>query len=318
MPRVAILDDYHEVVLSWIDWSTVSEDCELHVFTKPFADEDDAAKSLQGFEIAVANRERTPFPKSLLEKLPDLKLLVTTGMRNLAIDLNAARDCGITVCGTQLMPGAAAEMTWALIMALAKRIPAENAAVHGGGWQAAFGQILKGKTLGIVGPGRLGGVVAGYGKAFGMNVIGWSRNLTDERCAELGIGRADKETLFTDSDIVSVHLLLSDRTRGLVGKRELSLMKPTAFLVNTARGPIVDEEALIDALRNKRIAGAGLDVYDVEPLPADHPLRKLDNAVLTGHTSNLNRDNWELCFGQAVEDVRAWLDGAPVRVLNQG
>ncbi|MEL0108196.1 MAG: D-2-hydroxyacid dehydrogenase family protein [Rhodospirillaceae bacterium] len=318
MPRIAILDDYHEVVLEWIDWSVLPDDCELKVFNRPFSNEDDAAKSLKGFEIVVANRERTPFPKTLLERLGDLKLLVTTNMRNLAIDMDAARDNGITVCGTKVIFGPAAEMAWALMLALMKKIPEENTAMHTGGWQAEFGHVVRGKTLGIVGVGKLGSVVSKYGLAFGMNVIGWSQNLTDERCAELGITRVDKETIFRDSDVVTIHQLMSERTRGLVGKHELSLMKPTAYLINTARGPIIDETALIDSLQNKRIAGAGLDVYDKEPLPEDHPLRQLDNVILTGHTSNLNRDNWEICYGEALEDIQAWLKGEPIRVLNQG
>ncbi len=318
MPKIAILDDYHDVVLKWIDWSVLPDDYHLERFTEPFADEDAAALAMQGFEIVVANRERTPFPSSLLKRLPDLKLLVTTNMRNLAIDMDAARDNGITVCGTRVISGPAAEMTWALMLALLKEIPKENSAMHAGGWQAEFGQVVKGKTLGIVGVGKLGSMVAKYGLAFGMNVIGWSENLTDERCAELGIQRVDKETIFRDSDVVTIHQLLSERTRNLVGTHELSLMKPTAFLINTARGPIINEAAMIDALKEKRIAGAGLDVYDKEPLPKDHPLRKLDNVILTGHTSNLSRDNLEICYGEAIENIQAWLQGKPIRVINQG
>ena len=318
MPKIAILDDYHDVVLKWIDWSALPDDYQLERFTEPFADEDAAALAMQGFEIVVANRERTPFPSSLLKRLPDLKLLVTTNMRNLAIDMDAARDNGIMVCGTRVISGPAAEMTWALMLSLMKMIPKENATMHEGGWQTEFGHVVKGKTLGIVGVGKLGSLVARYGLAFEMKVIGWSENLTDERCAELGIQRVDKETIFRDSDVVTIHQLLSDRTRGLVGTHEISLMKPTAYLINTARGPIIDEGAMIDALREKRIAGAGLDVYDKEPLPKDHPLRKLDNVILTGHTSNLSRDNWGICYGEAVENIQAWLQGKPIRVLNQG
>ena len=318
MPRIAILDDYHDVVLKWIDWSVLPDDYELELFTKPFADEDAAAEALQGFEIIVANRERTPFPCSLLERLSSVKLLVTTNMRNLAIDMDVARENDILVCGTKVIIGPAAEMTWGLVLALTKKIPAENAVMHADGWQAHFGEVLMGKTLGIVGVGKLGSMVSRYGLTFGMNVIGWSENLTDERCTELGIQRVDKEIIFRDSDIVSIHQLLSDRTRGLVGAHEFSLMKPTAYIINTSRGPIVDEDSMVDALKNKRIAGAGLDVYNKEPLPIDHPLRKLDNVILTGHTSNLSRDNWKICYGDALEDIQAWLKGEPIRVLNQG
>jgi phosphoglycerate dehydrogenase-like enzyme len=318
MPKLAILDDYHDVVLKWIDWSVLPDDYDIGLFTKPFTDGNAAAEALQGFEIIVANRERTPFPRSLLERLGDTKLLVTTNMRNLAIDMDAARENGIMVCGTKVIIGPAAEMAWGLILALTKKIPAENAAMHDGDWQTQFGEVLAGKTLGIVGVGKLGSMVARYGLAFGMNVIGWSENLTDERCAELGIQRVDKETIFRDSDIVTIHQLLSDRTRGLVGVHEFSLMKSTSYLINTARGPIVDEDAMVEALKNNRIAGAGLDVYNKEPLPTDHPLRKLDNVILTGHTSNLSRDNWDICYGEALEDVQAWLNGEPIRVINQG
>jgi phosphoglycerate dehydrogenase-like enzyme len=318
MPKIAILDDYHDVVLKWIDWSVLPDDYDIGLFTKPFADENTAAEALQGFEIIIANRERTPFPRSLLERLSDTKLLVTTNMRNLAIDMDAARENDIMVCGTKVISGPTAEMAWGLILSLTKRIPEENAVMHDDGWQAQFGEVLKGKTLGIVGVGKLGSMVARYGLAFDMNVIGWSENLTDERCAELGIQRVDKKTIFKDSDIVTIHQLLSDRTRGLVGAHEFSLMKPTSYLINTARGPIVDEDAMIDALMNKRIAGAGLDVYNKEPLPIEHPLRSLDNVILTGHTSNLSRDNWMICYGEALENVQAWLKGDPIRVLNEG
>lgn len=314
--RIAILDDYQNVALEMAPWDSLPPGVELTVFNEQIKGEDAVAKALADFDVVVAMRERTPFPASLIERLPNLKLLVTTGMRNLAIDMDAARRRGIPVCGTALLAYPAFEHTWALIMALFKRIPLEDRTMHEGGWQAAISVGLRDKTLGVLGLGKLGSQVAKVGIAFGMKVIAWSQNLTEERAKECGAVRVDKDTLFSESDVISIHVVLSDRTRGLVGQRELGLMKPSAFLVNTARGPIVDGAALVQALQRRTIAGAGLDVYAIEPLPPDHPLRKLDNAVLTGHTGYVMRETFELAYGEAVEDITAWLKGEPIRVLN--
>ncbi len=314
--RVAILDDYQNIGLAAADWSSLPSDVEVAVFNEHIKGEQAVANALAGFDVVVAMRERTPFPASLIEKLPNLKLLITTGMRNLAIDMKAARKRGLPVCGTALLPYPAFEHAWALILALMKQVPREDRAMHEGGWQSGLAEGLRGKTLGILGLGKLGSQVAKVGVAFGMKVIAWSQNLSDERAKECGAVKVDKDELFAESDVVTIHLLLSDRTRGLVGRRELGLMKPSAYLVNTSRGPIVEEAALIDVLQKQTIAGAGIDVYDVEPLPCGHPLRKLDNAILTGHTAYVIRETYELAYGEAVENIRAWLDGKPIRLLN--
>lgn len=315
MPRIAILDDYQSEARAAADWTALLG-CEAVPFRQPFVDEDEAAAALAAFEVVVAMRERTPFPASLLARLPALKLLVTTGMRNAAIDMAAARSGSIDVCGTGILPYPAAELCWALILALVKKIPAEDRIMRSGGWQGGLAEGLKGKILGLLGLGKLGIQAANVGRAFGMEVIAWSQNLTDARAAEAGAKRFEKDALFRAADIIAIHLVLSDRTRGLIGPRELALMKPAAYLVNTSRGPIVDEDALILALAERRIAGAGIDVYDREPLPPDHPLRHMENTVLTGHTGYVTRENWRLMYGDAVEDIRAWLGGKPVRLLN--
>ncbi len=315
MTRIAILDDYRNEALECADWS-VLPDCVIQVFDAPFDDEDAAAVSLAGFEVAVAMRERTPFPASLLDRLGDLRLLVTTGMRNLSIDMEAARGLDITVAGTGMLPYAASEHAWALILGLMKKISAEDAAMHKGGWQIGLTEGLSGKTLAILGLGRLGTRVAKVGLAFDMKVTAWSQNLDADTCAEAGVALVDKEGLFREADVLTVHTVLSERTRGLIGARELSWMKPTAYLVNTSRGPIVDEEALVEALERRQIAGAGIDVYVTEPLPPKHPLRRLDNTLLTGHTGYVMKENFELAYADAVENIRAWLAGEPLRVLN--
>jgi phosphoglycerate dehydrogenase-like enzyme len=315
MHRIAVLDDYQQIAHRFADWSRVP-DAEVVVFHDHVADEDAVVARLRDFDVIVAMRERTPFPRSLLSRLPKLELLVTSGARNKSIDLAAATDCGVTVCGTGNLAGPAAELTWALILAALRHVPQEDAGMRAGGWQHTVGTDLAGATLGVIGLGRLGERVATVGLAFGMDVVAWSQNLTDERAAEVGVRRVDKEELLRTADVLSLHVVLSDRSRGLIGAEEFALMKPTAVLVNTARGPIVDEAALIDALRTKRIAGAGLDVFDVEPLPVDHPLRELRNVVLTPHIGYGTRGSYELYHGEAVDDVLAWLDGSPVRVLN--
>jgi phosphoglycerate dehydrogenase-like enzyme len=314
--RVAILDDYQNIAFQAADWSSLPSDVELTVFNEHINGEQAVVDALADFDVVVAMRERTPFPATLIEKLPKLKLLVTTGMRNFAINMEAARKRGLPVCGTALLPYPAFEHAWALILALFKQIPREDRAMHEGGWQSGLSEGLRGKTLGIVGLGKLGSQVARVGVAFGMKVIAWSQNLSDERAKECGAIKVDKDKLFAESDVVTIHLVLSDRTRGLVGRRELGLMKPSAYLVSTSRGPIVEEAALIEVLQKRAIAGAGIDVYDVEPLPRDHPLRKLDNAILTGHTAYVVRETYELVYGEAVENIRAWLEGKPIRLLN--
>ena len=314
--RIAILDDYHNAALDAADWDSLGPETEIKVFNETIEGQDNVAKALQGFDVIVGMRERTPFPKSLIEKLPDLKLLITTGMRNQSFDMEAARQQGIVVSGTAMLGTAAAEHALALIFALFKKIPFEHRTMQEGGWQGHVSEGMDGKTLGLLGLGKLGSRVATVGLALGMNVIAWSENLTDERCQEVGATHVGKDALFAESDVISIHLVLSDRTRGLIGATELSLMKPTAYLVNTSRGPIVDEAALVEALSSNTIAGAGIDVYDTEPLPTDHPLRSLKNTVLTGHTGYVVKELYALAYGEAVEDIRAWMDGEPVRVLN--
>jgi phosphoglycerate dehydrogenase-like enzyme len=314
--RVAILDDYQGVALSMADWSSLAPAVSsVHPFHEPIRT-DELAERLRTFDAVVAMRERTPFPASLLEQLPSLKLLVTTGRRNAAIDVNAATARGIVVCGTGTLATPPVELTWGLILSLARKIPRETTAMREGAWQTTIGIGLHGKTLGVIGLGRLGTDVAKIGKAFGMRVVAWSQNLTRDRTDALGVELVDKESLFQRSDVVTIHLVLSERTRGMVGERELAWMKPSAFLINTARGPIVDEQALITALRRSVIAGAGLDVFTEEPLPADHPLRRVENAVLTPHLGYVTTENYRLAYGEAVEDIRAFLDGSPVRVIS--
>ena len=315
--KLAILDDYQNAALGASDWASLGSDVEPTVFDSHLGfDEAHIAAALASFDVLVAMRERTRFPRGLLERLPNLELLVTTGMRNLAIDMDAARENGVVVCGTNMLGYPAAEHAMALIMDLFKNISSESRLMREGGWQGELTEGLNGKRLGIVGLGRLGSRVARFGQALEMDVVAWSQNLTAERCAEVGVQRVDKDTLFRTADVVSVHLVLSERTRQLVGARDLALMKHTAYLVNTSRGPIIDEEALVKALTERTIAGAGLDVFDVEPLPADHPLRGLDNAVLTGHTGYVVKEFYAKAYGEAVEDIAAWRNGRAIRVLN--
>ncbi len=317
MIRIAILDDYQNTARACADWDSIPGDPGVVTFHQHLPGEDAVAEALADFDIVVAMRERTPFPASLMARLPKLRLLVTTGMRNLAIDMGAARARGVPVCGTALLPYAAFEHAWALILALAKRIPREDRLMREGGWQAGVSDGLHGKTLGVLGLGKLGAKVARVAHAFDMRVIAWSQNMSDQQAAEHGASRVEKDALFRESDILTIHMVLSDRTRALVGKHELALMKPTAMLVNTSRGPIVDEAALVEALRAGTIAGAGLDVFDHEPLPVDHPLRSIANTVLTGHTGYVMQENYALSYSQAVEDIKAWLAGEPIRVLNK-
>ena len=313
--RIAILDDYQNVALSLANWESIGADAEITVFNEHMDNEEIVAAALAEFDVVVAMRERTPFPASLLDRLPKLEVLVSTGARNRSIDLDAATSRGIIVCGTPLIPYPPTEFTWALILAIVKGIPADDVAMRHGKWQTRVGQTLKDKTLGIVGLGNLGGQMALIGRAFGMEIIAWSQNLTDARAAECGARRVTLDTLMETADIVTVHLYLSDRTRGVIGARELGLMKPTAYLVNIARGPIVDEKALIDVLQNRRIAGAALDVYDVEPLPADHPFRNLENTILTPHMAVVAEEGLRVMYAGAVENIRAYRQGRPVQPL---
>jgi phosphoglycerate dehydrogenase-like enzyme len=310
--RCAILDDYFDVALSIADWSKIGDRVDVTAFTQPFASEDAAASALEDFEIICAMRERTAFPSSLFAALPKLKLLITSGMRNAAIDMNAAKARNVVVCGTQYGQDPTAPLAMGLILELTRGIGRENARMHAGEpWQTFAGIEIEGKTLGVIGLGKLGSKIAGLGKAFGMNVIAWSPNLTADKCKEAGVGHASKEELFANADIITIHVVLSERSRGLVGASDLARMKPTAYLVNTSRGPIVDEQALLEALRQKKIAGAGIDVFSVEPLPVDHPFRKLDNMVLTPHLGYATLDGLRAHYGQMVGAIDAWLNGEP-------
>ncbi|MCX7297694.1 MAG: D-2-hydroxyacid dehydrogenase family protein [Hyphomicrobiales bacterium] len=316
MLKAAILDDYQGVALKLAEWSAIAKDVEIKVFDKPFASQAEAIKALQGFAIVAGMRERTPFPRAVIEALPDLKLLITTGAKNNSFDVKAAAERGITVCGTGAVGNPTAGIVFGLMLELTRHIGFENARMKAGEqWQTTIGLDLEGLTLGIVGLGKLGQRVAGVGKAFGMKVLAWSQNLTPEKAKEAGVDYASREDLFAKSDFVSIHYQLSDRSRGLITAADLGRMKKTAYLINTARAPIVDQAALLKALQDKNIAGAGLDVFEVEPLPLDHPYRKLDNVVLTPHLGYVSEQNYRKYFPDIVEDIRAFLDGRPVRVI---
>ena len=316
MRHLAILDDYLKRALKSADWNALPDEIRIRVFHNTLAGENHLAQALAEDEIIIAMRERTPFPDSLLARLPKLKLLVTTGMRNLSIDMQAARARGIDVCGTPMLGYSAFEHTWALLLALAKNIYAENQFMHSGGWQAGTTVALRGRTLGIIGLGKLGAQSARLARAFDMPVLAWSENLSEERAGECEALRVDKQTLLRDSDFILIHTLLSDRTRGLIGSEEFELMKPGAFLINTSRGPIVEEAALIAAIQSKKIAGAGVDVFDIEPLPADNPLRLEERILLTGHTAYSTEESFATMFPETLANVQAWLQGQPLRVLN--
>jgi phosphoglycerate dehydrogenase-like enzyme len=314
--RCAILDDYQNVVLKIAAWSKVKSDVEFKVFNAHLGGPDKVIAALQGFQIVVAMRERTGFPKQVIDALPDLKLLITTGMRNASIDTEAAKARGITVCGTGSFGSPTSSIAIGLMLELTRHIGYENARLHSGAtWQSTIGPDLEGMTLGILGLGKLGTRTANIAKAFGMKVIAWSQNLTAEKCQEAGVGYVSKDDLFRQSDFITIHVVLSQRSRGLVGDKEIGLMKPSAFIINTSRGPIIDEAALLAALRDKKIAGAGLDTFDVEPLPLDHPLRKMDNVVLTPHLGYVSEQNYKNYFAGVAEDIRGFLDGKPVRVM---
>ena len=314
--RCAILDDYQNVALKSADWSKVATELDCKIFNEHLGSQENVIKALQGFEIICAMRERTAFPRAVIEKLPDLKLLITTGMRNASIDVAAAREHGVVVSGTPATGNPTSGIAIGLMLELTRRIGYENARLKAGApWQSTIGLDLEGLTLGVIGLGKLGARTSRIAQAFGMKVMAWSQNLTPEKCKAVGVEYAQKDELFRQSDLITIHVVLSQRTRGLVGAKELALMKPTAYIVNTSRGPIIEEGALLAALREKRIAGAGLDVFDIEPLPVDHPLRKMDNVVLTPHLGYVSLQNYRAYFSGVVDDIRAFLDGAPVRVL---
>ena len=314
--RCAILDDYLDLTLEIADWSKVKDRVDITVFNQPFASTEAAAGALKDFEIICAMRERTPFPRALFAALPKLKLLITSGMRNAAFDMEAAKEHQVVLCGTQWARDPTAPLTMGLILELTRNIGRENARMHAGeALQKFVGIEIEGRTLGVVGLGKLGSKVSGLAKAFGMNVIAWSPNLTPERCQEVGVGYASKQELFATADIITVHMVLSQRSRGLVGREDLARMKPTGYLVNTARGPIVDETALLETLQARQIAGAAIDVFSVEPLPVDHPFRKLDNIVLTPHLGYVTEESFRNHYRQMIEGIDAWLKGEPLRRL---
>jgi phosphoglycerate dehydrogenase-like enzyme len=316
MVRIALLDDYQGVAMESVDWKSLPPDASVQAFRDHLTDEDAIAQRLKDFDVVMAVRERTPFPRSLLERLPNLKLIASTGMRNAAIDVDAATALGIVVCGTGGSSRSTMELTWGLILSLLRQIPQEYQATRSGRWQETVGISLDGKTIGIIGLGNIGGQMAEVARAFHMNIIAWSQNLTKQRAEDCGAILVSKDELLSQADIVTIHLRLSDRTQGLMGARELGLMKPTAYLVNSSRGPIVDEAALLEALRRKAIAGAGLDVFDIEPLPKDHPLLKLDNVVLTPHLGYVTQEGYANFYGQTLENIRSFIEGKSQRVMN--
>lgn len=313
--RVAVLDDYQHVASTMADWTQLPSDMVVTFYTDHEPRPDALAERIGDCEVVCIMRERTAFTREVFEKLPKLKLLVTTGARNASVDMAAAADHGVTVCGTQGKTHPTPELAFALMLSLARNIPNENNAMRQGRWQLQVGLGLAGRTLGLLGLGRLGGKMAKYAQAFDMNVIAWSQNLTAEAAAEQGVQRVEKDELFAKADFLSIHYVLSDRSRGLVGARELGLMQPSAYLINTSRGPICDEDALADALRNGTIAGAGLDTYGTEPLPKTSPFLDLRNTVLTPHLGYVTHETYEVFYGQTVECILAWLKGEPVRVI---
>ena len=315
--KLALLDDYHGVAREMADWERLAGRVDIVSFPAPIADATELVHRLSAFEAILAMRERTAFPRSVLEQLPKLRLLITTGMWNASIDIDAATELGIQVCGTRDVGHLTAELTLGLILALARQTSHEERAMREGRWHVRLGHSVRGKTLGLLGLGNLGRQVAGFGRALGMETIAWSQNLTAAAAAEAGCRRVERQELFTAADYLTIHVRLSDRTRGLVGAKELGLMKPTAYLVNTSRGPIVDERALFEALRDKRIAGAALDVYSKEPLPRDDPIRTLDNVILLPHLGYVSEENYRCMYGDGLEAIEGFLAGKPVRALNE-
>lgn len=317
MYRLAIINDYQQLASQAADWDSLGGSLSIDITHDRLDDPDTTAKRLEPYDIVITAREETRFDRTLIERLPRLKLLVTHGMQNAAVDMQALHERSVMVCGTGYgYPMATVELTWGLILALTKHIPAEDAGIREGAWGLHLCGGLSGKTLGIVGLGELGAGVARVAQAFDMKVVAWSQNLSEARCQAIGVEKVDKMALFRSADIVSVHLKLSERTRGIVGAAELAAMKRTAYLINTARGPVVAENALLQVLRERRIAGAGLDVFDVEPLPQDHPLRQMPHTVLMPHVGGRSRENFLARYADCMQDVQAWLAGSPIRVLN--
>lgn len=312
--RVVVLDDYQQVARSHGDWDRLGTQVAVTYLDRHLTG-DDLVAQLRGAQIVCIMRERTPFPRELFAQLPDLQLLVNTGMHNASVDLAGAREHGVTVCGTDSTLEGTAELTWGLVLALARHLPEEDANLRAGRWQQHVGTLLRGRTLGLLGLGRLGSLVAHYGQAFGMEVIAWSQNLTDERARSQGVTRVDRLELFERADVLSVHVKLSERTRGLVGRTELVAMKPGATLVNTSRSPIVDRGALIEALHAGQLAGAALDVHPTEPIPADDPILTAPNTVLTPHIGYVIEEGYDLYYRQTVEVIEAWLDGRVIREM---
>lgn len=314
--RCAILDDYQNVALKMADWSPLTGKADITVFNEHLGDPSNAIKALKDFDIICAMRERTPFRRDTVEALPKLKLLLTSGARNASFDMEALKERGVTVCGTGGFGNPTAALAIGLMLELTRRIGFEHARMKAGEkWQVTLGQDVEGRTMGIVGLGKLGSRVAAIAGALGMRVNAWSQNLTKEKCDEAGVGYLPKHELMATSDVISIHVILSKRTRGLITREDLARMKPSSYLINTARGPIVDEDALLDMLREKRIAGAGLDTYSTEPLPVDHPFRKLDNVVLTPHLGYVTEEGYRKYYSDMVEDILGWIDGKPVRVI---
>jgi len=315
MHHIAVLDDFQNVSQQFGDWAGLSSLAKVTVFNDHLVDEDALVQRLLPFDAVCVMRERTPLTRGLLHRLPKLRMIATTANWNASIDLEAAESLRITVCGTETLLSGQSELTWALILALVRRLPTEMASFRQGGWQMSVGGDLNGKIMGVLGLGNSGSAIARYAEAFGMRVIAWSQNMTAESASHHGAALVSKDELFGASDILSIHVRLSDRTRGLVGARELSLMKPRSYLVNTSRGPIVDEAALLDVLRRQRIAGAAVDVFETEPLPADHPFRSLPNLIGTSHIGYVTEGSYEVFYGETVQNIRAWIEGRPIRTI---
>lgn len=313
--RIVLLDDYQGVALEMADWSRIRAKHEVVSWREHIEDENELAKRLADVEVLCIMRERTPVMGSLLARLPKLKLLITTGGAHAAIDVKTATERGITVCGTASSRHATAELTFGLVLALARQIVSQHNNMRAGGWQLGLGQDVRGKTLGIVGLGNLGGQVAGFGKAFGMHPVAWSQNLTDDQAKTGGATRVSKDELFKTADFITVHYKLSPRSKGIIGAPDIAMMKKTAYLLNTSRGPLIDEAAMIAAIKDGRIAGAGLDVFDHEPLPADHFFRTSPHVITTPHVGYASRENYGTYYREIVEDIESWLAGTPVRVL---
>jgi len=315
MHNIAVLDDFQNVSRKFGSWAVLLTVAEVTVFNDHLDDEDALVQRLQPFDVLCVMRERTPLKASLLRRLPRLRMIATTGNWNASIDLDVAQSLGITTCGTETFLSGQAELTWGLILASVRNLPAEMTSFRKGGWQVSVGGDLNGKTLGILGLGNSGALIARYAHAFGMRVVAWSQNMTAEAASRHGASLVSKDELFSISDVVSIHLRLSDRTRGLVGTKELALMKPKSYLVNTSRGPIVDEIALLETLQKRRIAGAALDVYDIEPLPAGHSFRALPNLIATPHVGYVTESTYETFYGESIENIQAWIAGRPIRII---